>query len=347
MENTLTKLTRLASSPGCRKISPALLGDILARMTPGLLPPQLLAGSESGDEAAVYRIGSQQAIVATSDFFAPMVDSGRDFGRIAATGAIAKIYAMGGTPLFALTVAGMPSGILGAAEIAAILDGGAEMCLAAGIPIAGGHSVDLAEPRYGLVVIGLINPTHLKLNSMARPGDRLVLAKPLGSGIHAAALRHDALSAGDYETWLASAAQLDTPGPLLACLDGVHALSGVGSCGLLGVVLDVCKGSQLRARLDFSALPLLPKTLDLIDVGLSDPAAADNWASYGKAVRSAVPLGDRQRAVLADPQVAGGLLVSCTAETLTEVLAIFLQQGFGHVSVIGELGEGIPGIDLG
>jgi len=344
---TEIKLTRLSHGGGCGcKIAPDVLQRILAETAPGIVPPQLLVGTETSDDAAVYQINAQQAIVATTDFFMPIVDEPHDFGRIAATNAISDVYAMGGTPLFALALVGMPVKVLPEATIGRILEGGAAVCRAAGIPIAGGHTIDSVEPIYGLVVIGLVNPAHLKRNSTARPGDKLILGKALGVGVYSAALKKDGLSESDYATMLESTTQLNTPGPVLACLDGVHAVTDVTGFGLLGHLLEVCKGSGLRARLDFADLPFLPKAMDLARQGHVTGASGRNWTSYGGSVQLAGGLGDVERALLTDPQTSGGLLVSCTPETVTEVLSIFLQQGFSHVSVIGELGEGEPGIDV-
>jgi selenide,water dikinase len=342
------RLTALSHGGGCGcKIAPGVLQQLLAGVKPGIIPPQLLVGTETSDDAAVYQINAQQAIVATTDFFMPIVDDPYDFGRIAATNAISDVYAMGGTPLFALALVGMPLNVLPLETIGKILEGGEAVCRAASIPIAGGHTIDSVEPIYGLVAIGLVNPAHLKRNSGARPGDRLILGKSLGVGVYSAALKKDKLSDSDYEVMVASATQLNTPGPVLACLDGVHAVTDVTGFGLLGHLMEVCKGSAVRARVDFSALPLLGRALEFADAGYVTGASARNWASYGDAVQLAAGLGDNERALLTDPQTSGGLLVSCTPDTVTEVLSIFLQQGFSHVSVIGEVVEGEPGIEVG
>ena len=207
------RLTALSHGGGCGcKIAPGVLQKLLAGVKPGIIPPQLLVGTETSDDAAVYQINAQQAIVATTDFFMPIVDDPYDFGRIAATNAISDVYAMGGTPLFALALVGMPLNVLPLETIGKILEGGEAVCRAASIPIAGGHTIDSVEPIYGLVAIGLINPAHLKRNSGARPGDRLILGKSLGVGVYSAALKKDKLSESDYEVMVASATQLNTPG---------------------------------------------------------------------------------------------------------------------------------------
>ena len=347
MPDPTIKLTQLSHGGGCGcKIAPGVLQKILASTTPGIIPPQLLVGTETADDAAVYQINPQQAIVATTDFFMPIVDDPFDFGRIAATNAISDVYAMGGTPLFALALVGMPVNVLPLETIAQILEGGEAVCRAAGIPIAGGHTIDSVEPIYGLVAIGLVNPAHLKRNSAARPGDKLILGKQLGVGVYSAALKKGLLTDNDYQAMLGTTTQLNTPGPLLACLDGVHAVTDVTGFGLLGHLLEVCKGSGLRARLTFSDLPLLGKAMDFARAGQVTGASGRNWASYGDSVKLAAHLGDAERALLTDPQTSGGLLVSCAPESVTEVLSIFLQQGFTHVSVVGEVEAGEPGIDV-
>lgn len=341
------RLTALSHGGGCGcKIAPGVLQKLLAGIKPGIIPPQLLVGTETSDDAAVYQINAQQAIVATTDFFMPIVDDPYDFGRIAATNAISDVYAMGGTPLFALALVGMPVNVLPLETIGKILEGGESICRAAGIPVAGGHTIDSVEPIYGLVAIGLVNPAHLKRNSGARPGDRLILGKALGVGVYSAALKKGKLSDSDYEQMVGSATQLNTPGPVLACLDGVHAVTDVTGFGVLGHLMEVCKGSSVRAKLDFSALPLLSRALEFADAGYVTGASARNWASYGEAVHLGAGIGDNERALLSDPQTSGGLLVSCAPDTVTEVLSIFLQQGFSHVSVIGEVVEGEPGIEV-
>jgi selenide,water dikinase len=344
---SVPRLTQLSHGGGCGcKIAPAVLEKILAGLPPGIVPPQLLVGVETADDAAVYQINEQQAIVATTDFFMPIVDDPGDFGRIAATNAISDIYAMGGTPLFALALVGMPVNVLPLDTIRGTLDGGAAVCRQAGIPIAGGHTIDSVEPIYGLVVIGLINPAHLKRNATARPGDRLILGKAVGVGVYSAALKKNALLASDYDMLVASATQLNTPGPVLACLDGVHAITDVTGFGVLGHLTEICKGSGVAARLNFADLPLLPRAAELVAAGFLTGASSRNWASYGHLVRLAGPLGDNARTLLTDPQTSGGLLVACAPESVTDVLSIFLQQGFPHVSVIGEIVAGEPGIDV-
>mgnify|MGYP001178302096 FL=1 len=341
------RLTQLSHGGGCGcKIAPAVLQKILAGTAPGIVPPQLLVGTETSDDAAVYQINPQQAIVATTDFFMPIVDDPHDFGRIAATNAISDVYAMGGTPLFALALVGMPVNVLPLETIGKILQGGEDVCRAAGIPIAGGHTIDSVEPIYGLVAIGIVNPAHLKRNSGARAGDKLILGKPLGVGVYSAALKKEQLLASDYQAMVATTTQLNTPGPVLACLDGVHAVTDVTGFGLAGHLLEVCKGSGLRATVNYADLPLLARTREFIQAGLMTGASGRNWASYGDKVSLAAGLDAAAQTVLSDPQTSGGLLVSCAPDTVTEVLSLFLQHGFSQVSIIGEMAEGEPGITV-
>ena len=339
---TPIRLTSLSHGGGCGcKIAPGVLEQILAKTAPSLIPPQLLVGIETSDDAAVYQINATQAIVATTDFFMPIVDDPFDFGRIAATNAISDIYAMGGMPLFALAIVGMPVSTLPMETIRLILEGGESVCAKAGIPIAGGHTIDSVEPIYGLVAIGLVNPANLKRNTGAQAGDKLILGKGLGVGLYSAAFKKGVLAAHDYATMIASTTQLNTPGSTLGCLAGVHAMTDVTGFGLLGHLLEICKGSQATAVLDYDALPILPNALDYAARGCVTGASARNWAGYGQGVvLDPERFGDIERALLTDPQTSGGLLVSCAPEVVTEVLSIFLQQGFERAAVIGEI---VPG----
>ena len=340
------RLTQLSHGGGCGcKIAPGVLEQSLAKTAPQLVPPQLLVGIETSDDAAVYQLNDSQAIVATTDFFMPIVDDPYDFGRIAATNAISDIYAMGGTPLFALAIVGMPVNTLPMETIRRILEGGESVCAAAGIPIAGGHTIDSVEPIYGLVAIGLVHPRNLRRNGGAKPGDALILGKGLGVGLYSAAYKKGQLSAHDYATMIASTTQLNTPGSTLGCLAGVHAMTDVTGFGLLGHLLEVCKASDVAAQLDYAALPILPNALDYAARGCVTGASARNWAAYGKSVQlDPERFGDAERALLTDPQTSGGLLVACAPEVVTEVLSLFLQQGFERAAVIGEVVKGRPKI---
>ncbi len=336
------KLTSLSHGGGCGcKIAPGVLEKILAKTAPSLIPPQLLVGIETSDDAAVYQINADQAIVATTDFFMPIVDDPFDFGRIAATNAISDIYAMGGTPLFALAIVGMPVNTLPLDTIRLILEGGESICAKAGIPIAGGHTIDSVEPIYGLVAIGLVHPGNVRRNTGAKPGDKLILGKGLGVGLYSAAFKKGMLAAHDYASMIASTTQLNTPGATLGCLAGVHAMTDVTGFGLLGHLVEICKGSGVTAVLDYAALPILPNALDYAARGCVTGASARNWAGYGKSVvLDPKRFGDTERALLTDPQTSGGLLIACAPEVVTQVLSVFLQQGFDHAAVIGEIVDG-------
>jgi selenide,water dikinase len=302
-------------------------------------------GIETSDDAAVYRIGDDQAIVATTDFFMPIVDDPFDFGAIAATNAISDVYAMGGTPLFALALVGMPINVLPLETIRRILEGGESVCRDAGIPIAGGHSIDSVEPIYGLVAIGLVNPRHMRRNADAQAGDKIVLGKPLGVGVYSAALKKDELSQAHYREMLASTTKLNTPGSKLGRIEGVHALTDVTGFGLLGHLLEVCRGSGLAARLDWSKVPLLPGVLDLVTAGHRTGASGRNWAGYGTRVDLGRH-GDVQRDLLTDPQTSGGLLVTCAPAAADAVLDLFRAEGFVRAAVIGEMAAGEPQVSV-
>ena len=341
------RLTQFSHGGGCGcKIAPGLLRDIMARTGFAMLPKDLLVGNETSDDAAVWRLNDTQAIVATTDFFMPIVDDPFDFGAIAATNAISDVYAMGATPLFALALVGMPVNQLPVGTIRRILEGGESICTKAGIPIAGGHTIDSVEPIYGLVAIGLIDPKHLKRNAGARPGDRLILGKPLGVGIYSAALKKESLSPDGYSAMIASTTQLNTPGIALGRLPSVHALTDVTGFGLLGHLLEICRGSGAGATLDFARIPLHPGTLDLARAGLVTGASARNWAGYGPEVDLGSGIGDAEQAMLTDPQTSGGLLVACAPEAASEVLALFRDQGFAQAAEIGEITAAPPRVTV-
>ena len=344
MDLTL-RLTQFSHGGGCGcKIAPGVLEKILSKAAPTFLPKELLVGIETADDAAVYQINETQAIVATTDFFMPIVDDPFDFGAIAATNAISDVYAMGGQPLFALALVGMPVDKLPVDVIRRILEGGESACERARIPIAGGHTIDSVEPIYGLVAIGLVDPRNLKRNAGAKPGDKLVLGKPLGVGVYSAALKKGKLDDAGYREMIANTTKLNTPGPALGRLPGVHALTDVTGFGLLGHLLEICKGSSVAARVDWPAVPLLPGAQALAAQGLVTGASARNFAGYGDNVTLAPGLDPAVQALLTDPQTSGGLLVACSPDTVHDVLSIFRTERFDHACVVGEVVEGAPGI---
>jgi selenide,water dikinase len=335
------RLTQFSHGGGCGcKIAPGVLEQILAKTAPGLIPKELLVGIETSDDAAVYRINERQAIVATTDFFMPIVDDPFDFGAIAATNAISDVYAMGGQPLFALALVGMPVNQIPLEVIRKILEGGESVCARAGIPIAGGHTIDSVEPIYGLVAIGLVDPKNLKRNSGARPGDKLILGKPIGVGIIAAALKKGRLDDSGYQAMIAATTQLNTPGTKLGELEDVHALTDVTGFGLLGHLLEIAKGSKTGAQLHWDTVPLLPGAKDFAREGIATGASGRNWAGYGDRVQLGEKIGDPERALLTDPQTSGGLLVACSPSAAEGVLKIFRSEGFGEAAVIGEIVAG-------
>jgi len=340
------RLTSLSHGGGCGcKIAPAMLEQIIARNASGILPKELLVGIETSDDAAVYQINKSQAIVATTDFFMPIVDDPFDFGAIAATNALSDVYAMGGKPLFALALVGMPINTLPTGTIRRILQGGESVCARAGIPVAGGHSIDSVEPIYGLVAIGLVDPKHVKRNADARTGDKLVLGKPLGVGVYSAAFKKQLLDDDCYKALIASTTQLNIPGPRLAELAGVHALTDVTGLGLLGHLLEVCKGSKVAATIDWKRVPLLCGVRELVQQGHKTGASGRNWSGYGELVDLG-SYGELEQALLTDPQTSGGLLVACAPETVQQVLALFRADGFEHAAVIGEITAGAPGVKV-
>jgi selenide,water dikinase len=341
------RLTQFSHGGGCGcKIAPGVLEQILAKSAPGLIPKELLVGIETADDAAVYQINERQAIVATTDFFMPIVDDPFDFGAIAATNAISDVYAMGGQPLFALALVGMPVNQLPLDVIRKILEGGESVCARARIPIAGGHTIDSVEPIYGLVAIGLVDPRNLKRNAGAKPGDKLILGKPLGVGIYSAALKKGKLDDAGYQAMIQSTTKLNTPGTALGTLPGVHALTDVTGFGLLGHLLEIAKGSNVAARVDWNSLPLLAGALDFAREGIVTGASGRNWAGYGTKVSLASTLGESQKAVLTDPQTSGGLLVACGPDTCEQVLSIFRKEGFADAALIGEIESGEPRVEV-
>ena len=346
------RLTAFSHGGGCGcKIAPGVLSEILRSPgTPGsipfAMPPQLLVGLETADDAAVYQLNDQQALIATTDFFMPIVDDPYDFGRIAATNALSDVYAMGGTPIMALALVGMPIDKLPLDIIRRILQGGESICAEAGIPVAGGHTIDSVEPIYGLVALGLVHPARVKRNASARPGDRLVLGKPLGVGILSAALKKNRLDAAGYRRMIDSTTRLNTPGRALAELDAVHAMTDVTGFGLLGHTLEMARGAGLRATLRVQDLPIIDGALALAREGCITGASGRNWEGYGADVSLAADVDPVMQALLTDPQTSGGLLVACAPEAVADVIRQFKRDGFELAREVGVLRDGKPGVDV-
>jgi selenide,water dikinase len=328
------RLTSLAHGGGCGcKIAPSVLQQILAG-TPAAAPfANLLVGTETSDDAAVWKLNEDQALVATTDFFMPVVDDPYDFGRIAATNALSDVFAMGGKPILALALVGMPVSKLPVETIRAILAGGAAVCAEAGIPVAGGHSIDSLEPIYGLVALGLVRPDRVLTNRTAQAGDVLILGKALGVGILSAAFKQERLDPAGYAALIASTTQLNSVGPELAALPGVHAMTDVTGFGLLGHALEMARGASLTVEIDASAPAVLPGVEALAQAGVRTGASARNWASYGGSVRGADALPAWRRDLLSDPQTSGGLLIAAAPEAADAALALLQKEGFNAVAV--------------
>ena len=335
------KLTSFSHGGGCGcKIAPGVLSEILKNSSGFPVPQALMVGIETSDDAAVYRLNDTQALIATTDFFMPIVDDPFDFGRIAATNAISDVYAMGGTPIMALALVAMPVDRLPIEVIGQIIRGGESVCAAAGIPIAGGHTIDSVEPIYGLVVMGLVHPDKVKKNSGAKAGDALILGKAIGVGVLSAAVKKDRIAAAAYRELIATTTQLNTPGRALSELSGVHALTDVTGFGLLGHLLELCRGAKLGARLSMRDIPLLADVERMATEGLVTGASGRNWDAYGHDVDLAASLSPAQQALLTDPQTSGGLLVACAPEAVDEVLEVFRRDRFERAAQIGTMTAG-------
>lgn len=331
------RLTSLAHGGGCGcKLAPNVLSELLAGLA-SPAPKDLIVDAATSDDAAVWRVNDETAIVATTDFFMPVVDDPYEFGRIAATNALSDIYAMGAAPIFSLAVVGMPVGKICTGTIRKILDGGRRVAEQAGAPVAGGHSIDSVEPIYGLVALGLVHPDRLLRNSTAKAGDVLILGKPLGVGIFSAALKKGALPPDDYAAMIASTTKLNRPGTDLARLAGVHAMTDVTGFGLLGHLAEMCCGAALGAALDREAIPVFPGARRLLAEGVKTGASGRNWASVSAMVDA--DLADAERDILCDPQTSGGLLVACAPDAIGEALAIFTAHGH-DAAVIGRMMPG-------
>lgn len=346
-EMTKPRLTSLAHGGGCGcKLAPSVLRDLLADQPIAQAFPQLLVGTETADDAAVWQVDDNTCVIATTDFFMPMVDDPRDFGRIAATNAISDVYAMGGRPIMALAILGMPIDKMDPADIREILAGGRDICAEAGIPVAGGHSIDAPEPIYGLAVIGLCHPSELRRNAAAKPGDKLILTKGIGVGVYSAAIKKGVLDQAGQKEMVASTTLLNKIGAELSKRPEVHAITDVTGFGILGHGLEIARGSKLRINLDLAALPLLTQAAALAEQGLLTGASTRNWAAYGDEVTLPEGLPDWKRVLLTDPQTSGGLLVAVAPDKADEVLAQIRAAGYPLAAIIGEVAEGAPGITV-
>jgi selenide, water dikinase len=345
MNVPIVRLTSLAHGGGCGcKLAPSVLHELLADQ-PQLQPfRELLVGTETGDDAAVWRLDDDTCIIATTDFFMPMVDNPFDFGRIAATNAISDVYAMGGKPIMALAILGVPVNKVPPDTVREILRGGSHVCAAAGIPVAGGHSIDSPEPIYGLAVVGLAHPKNVRRNSEARLGDALILTKAIGVGIYSAAFKNGVLTPAAYEEMLASMTLLNRVGAYLATERAVHAITDVTGFGLLGHALEMARGANLAITLDFYNLPFLTEAASLAQRNFFTGASQRNWASYSESVVLPVDFPDWRRHLLTDPQTSGGLLVACDPEDAARLAQIIADQGYPSARIIGEVRSGAPSI---
>ena len=340
-DTTPIRLTSFSHGGGCGcKIAPGVLSEILRSSTGGIIPKELLVGIETADDAAVYQLNDEQALIATTDFFMPIVDDPFDFGRIAATNAISDVYAMGGRPILALALVAMPIDKLSVETIGKVIQGGQSVCQAAGIPIAGGHTIDSVEPIYGLVVMGLVHPKKVRRNADAKVGDVLVLGKPIGVGVMSAALKKGELGDAGYARMIDATTRLNTPGIALADMAAVHAITDVTGFGLAGHALELARGAGLEVVIDWSKVPLLEGVEALARAGFVTGASGRNWQGYGAEVLLEAGLPPLARDLLTDPQTSGGLLVSCAQDAVNDVLAVFRKEGFATAAVIGRVEAG-------
>src|SRR5271156_2303347 len=341
------RLSTLAHGGGCGcKLAPSVLRQLLADQPLASSHRELLVGTETGDDAAVWQLNDETCIIATTDFFMPMVDDPFDFGRIAATNAISDVYAMGGNPIMALAILGVPVGKVAPEVAREILKGGSHVCATAGIPIAGGHSIDAPEPIYGLAVIGTARPEHIRRNSDAKPGDALILTKGLGVGIYSAAFKKAALTPEAYTEMMTSLTLLNRVGSELAKHPSVHAMTDVTGFGLLGHALEMARGSDLSIVMRFPDLPFLSQVAYLAQKNYITGASTRNWASYAESVVLPSDFPDWQRHLLTDPQTSGGLLISCDPNSATEITQKIIGAGYPRASIIGHAEMGSPSIRI-
>jgi selenide,water dikinase len=341
------RLTDLAHGGGCGcKLAPSVLQELLAGQPQAAPFAQLLVGTETGDDAAVWQVDDKACVIATTDFFMPIVDDPRDFGRIAATNAISDVYAMGGKPIMALAILGMPLGKLQIETVRSVLEGGASICAEAGIPVAGGHSIDSVEPIYGLAVIGLCSPGNIRRNSGARPGDALILTKGIGVGVYSAAFKKQVLSEAAYAEMIASTTLLNRIGETLGADADVHGITDVTGFGLLGHSLELTRGAGVNARIEWNRIPLLREAESLARSGYVTGASGRNWSSYGDQVVLPSRLDDWQRALLTDPQTSGGLLMACAPDRAEALRATIEAAGYQRASIVGSIGAGEPTVEI-
>ncbi len=339
------KLTSLAHGGGCGcKLSPAVLQELLANQPSAGPFRNLLVGTETGDDAAVWQIDDNNCVVATTDFFMPVVDDPNDFGRIAATNAISDIYAMGAKPIMALAILGMPLEKVSTEVVREIIKGGSSVCASAGIPVAGGHSIDAPEPIYGLAVIGLCKPEQVRRNRNALAGDALILTKGIGVGVYSAAIKKGNLTGDLYGEMVASTTLLNKIGMTLGDDADVHSVTDVTGFGLLGHGLEMAEGSDLQITIRMADVPLFKQAENLAKQGFVTGASKRNWVSYGKKVETPADFPEWARDLLTDPQTSGGLLVACSQNRAESLVKEIVAAGYPSAKVIGTAEAGKPGV---
>ena len=337
------RLSHLSHGGGCGcKLAPSVLQQLLSSHPATTPYKRLLVGLETGDDAAVWELDNGICVIATTDFFMPMVDDPHDFGRIAATNAISDVYAMGGTPIFALAILGMPVDKIPPEMVRRILEGGASVCDAAGIPVAGGHSIDSPEPIYGLAVIGTASAANIRRNSDAKARDKLILTKALGVGIYSAAFKKGALSQDAYDEFIASTTLLNRVGSKLAKDPAVHAMTDVTGFGLLGHALEMARGSHKTLIINSASLTYLMDAENLAKKGFVTGASGRNWKSYDENITLPHGTPEWQRQLYCDPQTSGGLLVACAPDRAENLLKLIIAAGYPKAGIIGEVTDGEP-----
>ncbi len=334
--NDPIRLTEFSHGAGCGcKISPDVLDVILQSKSTLSSFAELLVGNASRDDAAVFDIGDGKAVISTTDFFTPIVDDAFDFGRIAATNAISDIFAMGGKPLMAIAILGWPIDKLSAELANRVVEGGRQSCEEAGIPLAGGHSIDTPEPIFGLAVTGLVSCDRVKRNNSATQGNELFLTKPLGIGILTTAQKKGLLKPEHEHLARDIMCELNSIGPAITEIDGVTAMTDVTGFGLLGHLCEVCEGSGVAARIDFDATPVIEEAEEYRQLGCVPGGTARNFASYGEKIS---PLNQAQQEILCDPQTSGGLLIA-VEPTAADQLIELAEQRESKIWRIGEIIE--------
>lgn len=338
--NSSIRLTQFSHGAGCGcKIAPAVLDTILKSNQPAALFPQLLVGNATKDDAAAYDLGNDQVLISTTDFFMPIVDDAFAFGKIAGANAISDVYAMGGQPILAIAILGWPVDKLPAELAQQVIEGARAVCTEAGIPLAGGHSIDSPEPIFGLAVNGLVHKKSLKQNNTAQEGDWLLLTKPLGVGILSTAQKKELLSADDQQALLQLLMQLNKVGAALGKINGVHAMTDVTGFGLLGHLLEVAEGSGLSAELYYSKVPVIDAAKNYLAQRIVPDATYRNWNSYSSKTGFGTGVNVMEAFnILPDPQTNGGLLIAVAPDALEQVQTTFRENGLdGFINPIGKM----------